>query len=382
MKIALFGGSFDPVHNEHIRLAQAAIEGLELDRLIVIPAATPPHKRGKEQAEDIHRLALCRLAFVGMEKVRVSDYEIAKGGTSYTYLTCRYFKEKYPQAELFWLVGTDMLRDFPTWKNPDEILSLATLAVCARNENAGWLEKEKKDFYEKFHRDFAVLEHNGKPVSSTEIRVLAGAGMEIPCVPRAVAEYIREHSLYEIENAGKALGLEKPTRRAHSLRVAYLAAKKAVEMGLSERKAIAAALFHDCAKSVPLASPLLSGFTIEEKWGDIPASVLHQFTGAYLAEREFGVTDREILEAIRYHTSGNENMSELGKLIFLADMVEEERSYEGVEILRALFREKRGAGALDECLEEALRQTIEYLKEKGAEVYPLTLKAYEYYKRK
>ena len=110
----------------------------------------------------------------------------------------------------------------------------------------------------------------------------------------------------------------------------------------------------------------------------MPASVYHQFAGAYVAEKHFGIEDEDVLNAIRYHTSGRPNMSELEKLIFLADMLEEERSYEGVELLRKLFW--RGQG-LDECLEEALFQTLEFLKLKQAEIYPLTKKAYEFYKK-
>ena len=132
MRIAVFGGSFDPVHTEHIRLAQAAIEELGLDKLFVMPAHAPPHKPGKVLSPDNDRLEMCRLAFADNPKVTVSDYEIAKGGTSYTYLTCRHFKEVYQGAEIFWIVGTDMLRDFPTWRYPEDILKSVTLAVCGR----------------------------------------------------------------------------------------------------------------------------------------------------------------------------------------------------------------------------------------------------------
>jgi len=114
MRIAIFGGSFDPIHTEHIRLAQAAIEELGLDKLFVMPAYAPPHKKGKALSPDEDRLEMCRLAFQGNDVVEISDYEIQRQGTSYTYLTCQYFREKYPSAEIFWIVGADMLQDFPT----------------------------------------------------------------------------------------------------------------------------------------------------------------------------------------------------------------------------------------------------------------------------
>ncbi len=381
MRIAVFGGSFDPVHNEHINLVKAAIKSLRLDRLFVMPAYAPPHKKGKTLSPDKDRFALCELAFADVDGVEVSDYEIRKAGTSYTYLTCEYFRSLYQSAEIYWLVGTDMLRDFPTWKYPQRILSAVKLAVCARNEKEGWLEKERADFHQRFGQDFAVISYNGAPVSSTKLRVLAGAGMDLTAyTPKKAAEYIHENGLYEIAGAKEALGLEKESRKAHSLRVAALAAEKAPQIGVEEKKAVTAALFHDCAKNLAPNSPLLAGFFLRGEWGDVPPPVVHQFAGAYVAETHFGVTDTDVLNAIRFHTSGRAGMSELEKLVFLADMLEEERVYEGVEDLRKAFFAGKGEGGLDGCLKKALAETIAHLKEKGQKIYPLTLRAYEYYK--
>ena len=383
MRIAIFGGSFDPVHNEHIRLVRAAIDSLRLDRLFVVPAFAPPHKKGKTLTADKDRLEMCRLAFAGFERVEVCDYEIAKGGTSFTYLTCKHFRALYPTADIFFLVGTDMLRDFPTWKHPEQIVKTVTLAVCARDEKQGWADREREIFREKFGCDFALIDYNGAPVSSTEIRVLAGAGMDLTeYTDEKTAAYIVKNNLYEIPRAKEALELEKESRRLHSIRVAKVAAKKAPALGIDEKKAITAALFHDCAKNLDVNAPQLQGFIPPQEWGEIPAQVLHQFAGAYVAERAFGVTDREVLNAIRFHTSARENMSELEKLIFLADMVEEERVYEGVDVIRELFwNTGAGAGALDRCLEKALQETVLYLNKKGEKIYPLTLRAYAFYKQ-
>lgn len=379
MRIGIFGGSFDPVHKEHTNFARAAVDCLRLDKLLVMPAFAPPHKPGRVLSPDKDRLEMCRLAFSGMEKVEVSDYEIAQGGTSYTYLTCKHFRALYPKAEIFFLVGTDMLRDFPTWREPQSIVNDVTLAVCGRSDEEGWWEKEQAKFKEQFGKPFARVEYNGADVSSTKIRVLAGAGMRLnDFVDEKVEAYIYQNHLYEIKNAKKALTLEKPERRAHSVRVATLAAKRALTLKIPESKAIAAALFHDCGKNLPSDSPYLEGFIAPDAWGKVPASVYHQYAGAYVAEKYFGVQDEDILNAIRYHTSGRPCMSALEKLIFLADMLEEERSYEGVEVLRKLFWQGQG---LDECLEEALFQTLEFLKTKKADIYPLTKKAYEFYNK-
>ena len=379
MRIGIFGGSFDPVHKEHTNFARAAINCLRLDKLFVMPAFAPPHKIGRTLSPDEDRLEMCRLAFSDVPQVEVSDYEILKQGTSYTYLTCQHFRALYPTAEIFFLVGTDMLRDFPTWKNPRSIVDDVTLAVCGRNDEEGWWEQEQGKFVQEFGKEFARVDYNGADVSSTKIRVLAGAGMRLnDFVDKKVEAYIFEKRLYEIKNAKEALALETPKRRAHSVRVAELAAKRALGLKIPERKAITAALFHDCGKNLSPDSPYLEGFSLPDEWGEMPSSVYHQFAGAYVAETHFGIKDEDILNAIRYHTSGRANMSELEKLIFLADMLEEERSYEGVETLRKLFWREQG---LDECLEEALFQTLEFLKSKNAEIYPLTKNAYKFYKK-
>ena len=375
-KIGIFGGSFDPPHTEHIRLARQAIADLQLDKLWIMPAHAPPHKRGKTLTADETRLRLCQIAFADVTGAEISDYEMQKGGTSYTYLTCKHFREAYPEAALFWLVGTDMLRDFPSWKNPDEILSCATLAVCARAEEQGWETREREAFFRRFQKDFVTVSYEGKAVSSTQVRVLVGAGEDVtPLTGARVAEFIRENRLYEILYAKDALALEKPSRKAHSLRVAEFACRYAAKFGVPERQAIKAALFHDCAKNLPQDSPLLQGFQPPER---VPAPVLHQFSGAYVAEKRFGVSDADVLNAIRYHTSGRENMSSLEKLIYLADMLEDGREFKGVETLRALLKDE---GA-DACLEEALKQSLAFVESKGEIPYPLTRKAYEYLKNK
>ena len=380
MRIAIFGGSFDPVHKEHVHFVRAAIDCLRLDKVFVMPAHTPPHKPYRVLCPDDDRLEMCRLAFSSLPEVEVSDYEISQGGTSYTYLTCRHFRQLFPDAEIFFLVGTDMLRNYPYWRQPQSIVEDVTIAVCGRNDEEGWWEQEQQLFVQKFGKPFARVDYNGEDVSSTKIRVLAGAGMRLTdFVDEKTAAYIEEKGLYKIKNADKALQLEKPERQAHSIRVANLAAARALKLKIPERQAVAAALFHDCAKNLAPESEYLNGFVPPNEWGDIPKTVWHQFAGAYVAEKYFDVQDADIIHAICYHTSARPNMSELEKLIFLADMLEEERCYEGVDILRELFWREDG---LDACLERALYETLRFLQSKQAEIYPLTQNAYNFYKKK
>lgn len=370
MRIGLFGGSFDPVHAEHVRYVRAAAEQLNLDKVFVLPSHIAPHKRFGAFADERDRLEMCRIAFRKLPFAEVSDYEIAQGGTSYSYLTCRHFSEKYPESELFFLVGADMLEDFFTWKNPDELLSYATLAACGRADEG--TDGVKERFFARFGKRFVQVDFAGEDISSTQLRTDLAFGKDTPALDKKVAAYIREKGLYSHPAIAPALALEKPARKEHSYRVAVMATGRARSLGIPEEKALLAAALHDCAKYVPPESPLLKGFTPPE---GVPSPVLHQFAGAYLAEHEFGIADEEILDAIRFHTSGRADMGKLEKLIYLSDMLESERDFPHVEELRKLFYKD-----LDECLYASLSHTMEYLAESGKPVYPLTEEAYRFMK--
>ena len=366
MKYAIFGGSFDPVHNEHVRLAVAAKEYLGLDKVFVLPSRVAPHKLGGSVAEGDDRFEMCRIAFERYDWAEASRFEIDRSDTSYTYLTCRYFKERFPQSEAYLLVGADMLENFPCWKRPEEILRSVTLAGCGRADmnTAAYAD----EIFERFGKRAILVPHTGKAVSSTRIRVELAFGKKPAEIDDGVFSYLQERGLYTHPAILPALALEKPERREHSFRVACLAAENAARFCVSQEKAILASALHDCGKYVPPDSPLLKGFVAPD---GVPQPVLHQFTGAYLAEREFGITDEEVLDAIRYHTSGKENMTRLGKLIFVCDMLEEGRTFPGVDDLREAL--KKG---LDEAFFACVSRQVEFLKLTQKEIFPLTERVY------
>lgn len=372
MKIALYGGAFNPVHSEHLNIVLAAKDKLGLDKVIVIPTNVSPHKKGVMSARGKDRLTMCRLAFDNVEGVEVSDVELKRGGVSYSYVTCRQFKKLYPGDELYFIIGADMLKTFGLWKEPEEILKCVTLAVCAR-ENETELTAEIKKFQKCFKKDIVNFGYVGKSVSSTRVRALAALGEDTAeLVPESVRLYIRKRRLYELT---EFLGVKKyltEERWRHTVRVAVLAAEYSRAAGVYEIDAITAAVLHDCAKYLPLNSEELKKFVPPK---GVPETVMHQYSGAYVAENVFGVKEEGILNAIRYHTSGRENMSNLEKLIFLADLLEEGRDFEGVEGLRAKLKD-----GLDGCLLAAYEHQLNYLKSTGQTVYPLTERAYKYLK--
>lgn len=372
MRIGLYGGSFDPVHTEHVRLVRAAMKSLSLDKVFLLPTFVAPHKDGGAHASPSDRETMCRIAFRDVKGAEVDRFELDAGGTSYTYLTCRAFRERFKNDELFLLVGADMLENFFSWKDPESILSDVRLAACGRGEDDP--EQFRTRFFERFHTDFVSVPFTGKDVSSTMIRVaLAFRGatdVDLSAMDGEVLSYSEQHKLYRFEQAFRALLLEKESRRAHSYRVARLACRRARSLHIPEEKALVTAMLHDCAKSLSSDDPLLKGFVPP----DAPPPVLHQYAGAYVAEHSFGIEEEDVLDAVRFHTTGRENMTPLGALLFLSDLLEEGRDFQGVEELRRLFFTD-----FEECMKVSLSHQLYYLRSTGDPVDPHTEAAFRWY---
>ena len=366
-RIGIFGGTFDPVHNEHIAYAKSAIEELSLDTLFVIPTFIPPHK--KSATPPSLRLKLAELSFGNIPKVKVSDMEIKREGKSYSYLTVEEIKSENPSAELFFLVGADMLSDFFTWKKPERILEIATL-VCAERQGETLPKIIKDEFKARFNKDFIDLKFKGKEISSTKVRALISLGLSAKdYIPEAEEKFIVENGIYSDKYSDYVKKNLPEKRRIHTAGVIECAIKLAKRVGVDTEKARITATLHDCAKY--LKKEDYPDFSMP---ADVPAPVEHAFLGAYIVEKVLDIKDEEIISAIRYHTSGREKMSELEKVIFVADMIEENRVYDGVDVLRSAVEKDFSSGFLL-CLKE---ETEHIIKKKGP-IYRETLKAFDYY---
>jgi nicotinate-nucleotide adenylyltransferase len=131
--IALFGGTFNPVHKGHTRLLEAVMSAVPLDEVIVMPSKLPPHKEVCDLASESDRLEMCRLAFGGFKNVRVSDYEFTREGKSYSYYTVRHLLEEYPEDRLYFVMGSDMLLSFESWYRADELIKMCTPICVSRS---------------------------------------------------------------------------------------------------------------------------------------------------------------------------------------------------------------------------------------------------------
>jgi nicotinate-nucleotide adenylyltransferase len=200
MRLGLFGGSFDPVHCAHLLLAECCREQQRLDRVLFLPAAVPPHKQGHELTSAAARLEMLELALAGNETLAVSRFEIEQGGVSYTVDTLRHFRQQDPQAELFFLLGADMLNDLPHWREAAEVCRLATPLVVRR---AG---VEEPDFrclgaIAAPGRIEVIRQHQVEmpqfEISSSQLRQRVAERKSIRYrTPRAVERYIETHGLY------------------------------------------------------------------------------------------------------------------------------------------------------------------------------------------
>lgn len=194
-RIGVFGGTFDPPHLGHLVLAERARDQLGLDRVVFVPAGTPPHKVGRTLSGATARVAMTRLAVRGNRAFTVSTFETRRVGPSFTVDTLRAMRAAWKGARLFLLLGGDSLREFDTWHEPEAILRLATLAVASRPGRVA----ERATRAARRCAPHSILEIEGDPlaISSTELRARARQGRSIRyLVPEAVAAYVRRHRLY------------------------------------------------------------------------------------------------------------------------------------------------------------------------------------------
>jgi len=194
--IGILGGTFNPPHMGHLVMAQEALDQLDLDRVVLMPVAVPPHKEAREDPGADARVELCRLAVGDDDRLEVSTLEVDRGGASYTVDTLRTFHDLEPEHDLIFIVGGDMAQSLPAWREPEAILQLARLAVAERE---GVRREDIARRLEPLHAGDRVLFFDMPriDVSSSAIRRRVAEGRPIRyLVPDAVAEAIADRGLY------------------------------------------------------------------------------------------------------------------------------------------------------------------------------------------
>ena len=199
MKIAVFGGTFNPVHNGHTNAAKVVMEKGLADKMIVIPDRIPPHKQAENLASGKDRLNMCRLAFLDIKGVEFSDWELKQTGKSYSVKTLRHFHQIFPEDRLYFLMGSDMLLSFRSWYKWEEILTLSGIICLARNEED---INRLEPFAEQLRREGGeVIIVNVPPmeISSTQIRENLKKNCNYTCyLQKNVVQYIVDNNLYDL----------------------------------------------------------------------------------------------------------------------------------------------------------------------------------------
>ena len=371
LKIGVYGGSFDPVHKDHIAICECFLNALSLDEVLVVPTKLSPFKNSSGASGE-HRLNMLKIACENNKKLKPCSIELELEGKSYTYRTMQILRERYPTAKIYFLMGADSLKSFPNWLNPDKIVELCEIVVAGRSgEN---MQSAISAFEMNFNKKPILLDVSGS-IASSYVRELLKLNLNCEeYLPSGVFEYIKQNSLYSgdgfCEYLKKAL---KPERLKHVAGVAYLSVRYAKKIGESADKAHIAGLLHDVAKYKNYKDypefTFLDGF--DEK---AYPQIIHQFLGAHVAEKELGVADNEVLDAIKWHTTGRANMSNLQKIVFVADLLEPSRNYEEVDFLRGECEKDFESG-----FRLCVKRLIAHLERSGQKVHDYTLQANKFY---
>ncbi len=402
--IAIMGGTFNPIHYGHLVAAEAVRQELGVDMVLFIPSGRPPHKESNSLYNE-HRYLMTVLAAATNPHFHVSRMEIDRPGKTYTIDTIKELKRNCKDGcRIYFITGADAIEEIMTWHEPEKLLSMCEFVAVTR---PGYKKQALLDSIGDL-----IKNHNGKlhflevpalSISSTDIRnrVLSGKTIKY-LVPTEVENYIEKCGLYKqavnsyinAENINSLLSdgmsidlinqklhyLLTPKRFIHTQGVAGEAAKLARHYGTDPDKAYLAGLLHDNAKCFGAKEKLdlcdKLGMELDEILVNQP-DLTHSFLGAELAKSDFGVNDEDILNAIKYHTTGRKNMSLLEKIVYIADVIEPNRAFfDGLEETKQLAYNN-----IDKAMKYSLRHTVDFNISKKRLIHPLSLEALEYFEQ-
>lgn len=383
-RIGIYGGTFNPPHIGHMAAAQQAIQLLGLSELLLIPDRIAPHKSMPENSPSPEqRLEMLSAAAAPISQAEVLDLELRREGPSYTYLTVEALKQRYPQAQLVLIMGTDMFLSFESWKKWRWIMQNVTIAVLYRGQKGEKSAiREKRETLCAQGAQVELVENQVTAISSTDLRRMLAFQCASPFLPEGVLAYIRQQKLYEAGNdlhqlpmgelEQAVISLLNPGRVPHVLGCRDTAVELAKHWGADITDAARAGILHDITKALdgPLQLTLCRehGIILDDFSAQNPKT-LHALTGSVVAQRIFGENDA-VVTAIRYHTTGRAGMSLLEKIIYVADYMEPNRDFPGVEELRRL-----AFSDLDGAMRLGLEMTVSILRANGAQISAASLEA-------
>ena len=335
-RIGVFGGTFSPIHIGHLRLAEEAFARMQLEKVLFMPAYIQPFKRDEKYMATDDRLNMIKLAIADNPHLGVTTIELDRKGISYTISSLREIKKTLDaDTDIYFIVGTDMFLMIEKWYLASELLSEFNIIVGIRpGDDLDSVEALISDLSVKYGTDIKLIDNPPIEVSSTEIRAKMESGEAVDSLmPPIVKMYL------------DVKAKESESRFEHTKRVMDLATVMAEKNDVDVRKAMIAALWHDYEKDAN---------------GGVENNLNHGKLAAQVAKEKFGINDQDILNAIRYHTTGRAGMSDLELIIFLADTLEPGRKYKSIGKLRNTCLDDLRKGAL-----MVLIELKEYLLQNG-----------------
>ena len=339
MRIAVLGGSFDPIHRGHVQIARMALKKMSIDEVWFMPAKDAPLKH-HQSASFYDRCHMVKLAIRPYRRMKLCTLEGERDQTSYTIDTVRALKHRYPFHQFCWLIGDDQAMQFSAWKDSEQLLKEIEFYVFSREEDY--------QLNDVFHRVSMPL----ISVSSSEIR----QGKKLYQVSEAVRNYIGSHGIYFEEIICHQMS-EK--RVQHSLSVACLCKELAHAHQLDEQKAYLAGLIHDACKQMPIEQQRIwMKYHLPQFLEEAPA-IWHGYIGAYYASHTLRVKDMDIINSIYHHVKGR-NGNDYERILFIADKLDPARGYDSTkEIMISKKSLKEGYAVVKQ-------QQCEYLKKEGS----------------
>jgi nicotinate-nucleotide adenylyltransferase len=393
LKLGILGGSFNPVHLGHLFLADQVISALKLDRVVMIPAYRSPFKLDAEGVEDnaVERIEMLAAAVAGDSRLAIDDCEIRRAGVSYTVDTLEDIIARYnPSGKPKLIIGDDLAEDFPKWRDSEKILQLADIVIARRlNTNANHAERNYS--YPHTFIDNEIMNISSKLVRK---RVAKGSGWK-SLVPSAVRAIIEDRKLYGFMGSGEyrrnflqtvTLRVEAavrdtltPSRFLHSRNTALLSVDMCRRFGLDPAAGYLAGIAHDLAKQLDAKHMMklakTDGMQISPLEKEKP-NLLHGRAAAVLLSEQFYIHNKDILEAVAFHTSGKDNMRALAKVVYIADKLEVSRQIDPA-LREMCYQTDQSPAALDNIFYAVLTKTVNKLQSRELDLSEDTLKLLE-----
>lgn len=357
MRYGVFGGVFNPFHTEHMRIIEHALSNCDIDKVLIVPSYNPPHKDLISKFED--RVSIINTYIKDDERIIVDTIEKElKLDNSYTYIILEEIIKRYGNDIVF-IVGGDSLINLNKWMKPKKIAALAPFLVYSRGNRD--LLSAKKFAEKEYNATIELLDIELANISSTYIRMLFEMGDKYATkyLNNEAVELIIKNDMYnKYRSTIMKLRRDLSSKTIiHSFSCAKYAMQLALDLNEDLEKVFLASILHDCAKNDDWTS----------QYEGINSSVIHQYTSADKAEKIYDIKDKEVLDAIRYHTTAKPNMSMIGKIVYVADKIELNRNFEGVELLRSAVEKDFFDG-----FKEIINHNLQFLKNNGQNIDKLT----------